>query len=103
MNAVTQSTNADLHSAFKQFNKISEQFTFAYRDLESRFKQLKRELSDTKSKRLSELAEKEQLATRLHLLLTVLPMGVLVVGNDGEVLESNQAAEDFLGISLRLQ
>lgn len=101
MNAVTQSTNADLHSAFKQFNKISEQFTFAYRDLESRFKQLKRELSDTKSKRLSELAEKEQLATRLHLLLTVLPMGVLVVGNDGLILESNQAAEDFLGISLR--
>lgn len=101
MNAVTQSTNADLHSAFKQFNKISEQFTFAYRDLESRFKQLKRELSDTKSKRLSELAEKEQLATRLHLLLTVLPMGVLVVGNDGTILESNQAAEDFLCISLR--
>lgn len=101
MNAVTQSTNADLHSAFKQFNKISEQFTFAYRDLETRFKQLKRELSDTKSKRLSELAEKEQLATRLHLLLTVLPMGVLVVGNDGNILESNQAAEDLLATPLR--
>lgn len=101
MNAVTQSTNADLHSAFKQFNKISEQFTYAYRDLETRFKQLKRELSDTKSKRLAELAEKEQLATRLHLLLTVLPMGVLVVGNDGIILESNQAAEDLLATPLR--
>ena len=66
MNAVTQPSNADLHSAFKQFNKISEQFTFAYRDLEHRFKQLKRELSDTKSKRLAELAEKEQLAIWLQ-------------------------------------
>ena len=101
MNALTQSTNADLHSAFKQFNKISEQFTFAYRDLEERFKQLKRELSDTKTKRLSELAEKEQLATRLHLLLSVLPMGVLVIGSDGKILESNQAAEELLDTTLR--
>ena len=100
MNAVTQSTNADLHVAFKQFNKVSEQFTLAYRDLENRFKQLKLELSDTKSKRLTELAEKEQLATRLHLLLTVLPMGVLVVGKDGTILESNQTAEQFLSIPL---
>lgn len=101
MNAVPQSTNADLHVAFKQFNKISEQFTFAYRDLEKRFKQLKLELSDTKSKRLAELAEKEQLATRLHLLLTVLPMGVLVVDSDGSIIESNNSAEEFLSRPLR--
>ncbi len=103
MNAVTQSTNADLHGAFKQFNKISEQFTYAYRDLESRFTQLKVELSDTKSKRLTELAEKEQLASRLHLLLTVLPMGVLVVDSSGEILESNQSADQLLSIDLRGQ
>ena len=100
MNAVTQSSNMDLHIAFKQFNKVSEQFTLAYRDLETRFKQLQLELSDTKSKRLAELAEKEQLATRLHLLLTVLPMGVLVVGKDGAILESNQTAEQLLSIPL---
>ena len=99
MSAVPQ--NADLQVAFKQFNKISEQFTFAYRDLEKRFKQLKRELSDTKSKRLSELAEKEQLATRLHLLLSVLPMGVVVVDSNGVIVESNQAAEELLSHPLR--
>ena len=68
--------------------------------METRFKQLQLELSDTKSKRLAELAEKEQLATRLHLLLTVLPMGVLVVGKDGAILESNQTAEQLLSIPL---
>ena len=101
MNAVTQSSNADLQVAFKQFNKISEQFTFAYRDLENRFKQLKLELSDTKSKRIAELAEKERLASRLHLLLTVLHMGVVVVADNGDILESNHAADELLNLSLR--
>lgn len=101
MNAVNQSTDSELHCAFQQFNKLSEQFTQAYRDLEHRFGQIKHELSDTKSKRLTELAEKEQLATRLHLLLTVLPMGVLVVNKNGQILEHNNAAEELLSVPLK--
>ena len=98
MNALPQSTNADLRAAFSQFNQISEQFTYAYRDLEAQLKQLKQELSETKSKRLTELAQKEQLATRLHLLLTVLPMGVVVAGDDGTILEANESAEKLLAV-----
>lgn len=101
MNAAHQSTDSELHCAFQQFNKLSEQFTQAYHDLEHRFGQIKNELSDTKSKRLKELAEKEQLATRLHLLLSVLPMGVLVVSKSGHILEHNNAAEELLSVPLR--
>ena len=100
MNAVSTISNADLHIAFEQFNQISTQFTHAYQDLESRFKQVKSELSDTKAKRLLELAEKEQLANRMHLLLMALPMGVMVVDKEGIIQECNQAAMELLAIPL---
>lgn len=103
MNALSNVTNADLHHAFEQFNNISEQFTHAYQDLESRFRQIKLELSDTKSKRLSELAEKERLANRMHLLLMALPMGVLVLDKEGVVQECNKSASELLDTPLRGQ
>ncbi len=101
MNALSNVTNADLHHAFEQFNNISEQFTHAYQDLESRFKQIKAELSDTKSKRLSELAEKERLANRMHLLLMALPLGVLVLDKEGVIQEYNKSASELLNTTLR--
>lgn len=101
MNAVSNLSNADLHLAFQQFNQISEQFTHAYQDLEGRFKQIKSELSDTKAKRLQELAEKDQLANRMHLLLMALPMGVMVIDSDGVIQECNQASTDLLNTSLK--
>ena len=103
MNAVSSISNADLHLAFEQFNRISEQFTHAYEDLDGRFKQIKTELSDTKAKRLLELAEKEQLANRMHLLLMALPMGVMVVDKEGIIQESNNAAVELLGTPLQGQ
>ena len=101
MNAVSNVSNADLHLAFEQFNQISEQFTHAYQDLEGRFKQIKSELSDTKAKRLQELAEKEQLANRMHLLLMALPMGVMVIDSEGVIRESNKASSDLLNTPLQ--
>tara|TARA_R110002049_G_scaffold13509_2_gene58463 strand:+ start:107132 stop:108322 length:1191 start_codon:yes stop_codon:yes gene_type:complete len=100
MNAVSNLSNAELHSAFERFNQISEQFTHAYQDLEGRFKQIKSELSDTKAKRLLELAEKEQLANRMHLLLMALPMGVMVIDRDGIIRECNQSSTELLNTQL---
>ncbi|MFK7795424.1 MAG: PAS domain-containing sensor histidine kinase [Gammaproteobacteria bacterium] len=100
MNAVSNLSNADLHTAFEQFNQISEQFTHAYQDLEGRFKQIKSELSDTKAKRLLELAEKEQLANRMHLLLMALPMGVMVIDSEGVIRECNQSSTELLNTQL---
>ena len=101
MNAVSSVPNTDLHIAFEQFNQISEQFTHAYQDLEFRFKQIKTELSDTKAKRLIELAEKEQLANRMHLLLMALPMGVMVINSEGVIQECNKSAVELLDTPLR--
>lgn len=101
MNAVSSISNNDLHIAFEQFNQISNQFTHAYQDLENRFKQIKSELSDTKAKRLLELAEKEQLANRMHLLLMALPMGVMVVDKEGVIQECNNAATELLAMPLQ--
>lgn len=101
MSAVSNLSNTDLHLAFEQFNQISEQFTHAYQDLEDRFRQIKIELSDTKAKRLKELAEKEQLANRMHLLLMALPMGVMVVDSNGLIRECNQASNDLLDTPLQ--
>ena len=103
MNAVTNLSNADLHLAFEQFNQISEQFTHAYQDLENRFKQIKSELSDTKAKRLIELAEKEQLANRMHLLLMALPMGVMVIDSEGVIRECNKSSTELLNTHLQGQ
>ncbi len=100
MNAVSNLTNADLRTAFEQFNQISEQFTYAYQDLEGRFKQIKSELSDTKAKRLSELAEKEQLANRMQLLLMALPMGVMVIDSAGVIRECNKSSVELLDTQL---
>ena len=100
MSAVSNLSNADLHLAFEQFNQISEQFTYAYQDLEGRFKQIKSELSDTKAKRLQELAEKEQLANRMHLLLMALPMGVMVIDDQGVIRECNKASTELLDTPL---
>ena len=100
MNAVSNLTNADLRTAFEQFNQISEQFTYAYQDLEGRFKQIKSELSDTKAKRLSELAEKEQLANRMQLLLMALPMGVMVIDSAGVIRECNKSSIELLDTQL---
>ncbi len=101
MSAVSNLSNADLHLAFEQFNQISEQFTHAYQDLEGRFKQIKSELSDTKTKRLQELAEKEQLANRMQLLLMALPMGVMVLDSEGVIRECNQASTKLLNTPLQ--
>jgi len=101
MSAVSNLSNADLHLAFEQFNQISEQFTHAYQDLEGRFKQIKSELSDTKAKRLQELAEKEQLANRMQLLLMALPMGVMVLDSEGVIRECNQASTELLNTPLQ--
>lgn len=101
MNAVPAISDADLHIAFEQFNQISSQLAHAYQDLESRFRQIKSELSDTKARRLLELAEKERLARRMHLLLMALPMGVIVLDQAGIIQQCNQAALALLATPLQ--
>ncbi|VAX10604.1 Flagellar sensor histidine kinase FleS [hydrothermal vent metagenome] len=89
-----------LKDAFATFNEFSSQLTESYRQLETRVADLNDELQATHDDRIRELTEKERLASRLSLLLDVLPGGVIVLDGEGIIRENNPAAEALLGLPL---
>lgn len=86
-----------LEEAFETFNRMSHQLGTSYRELEKRVTDLTEELTQTRSARLEELAEKERLANRLSDLLDTLPGGVIVLDDRDCILETNPEACEFLG------
>ena len=88
---------AELKNAFEAFNEMSQQLAESYRVLENKVVHLDQELASAQSERLRELTEKERVADRLQSLLKALPAGVVVLDNDGVVVECNPAAIDLLG------
>jgi len=91
---------ADLKDAFEAFNEMSQQLADSYRVLENKVVHLDQELACAHNDRLRELTEKERVADRLESLLKALPAGVIVLDNDGVVIECNPAAVDLLGTPL---
>ena len=89
--------STSLKQAFAVFNRLSGQLTESYRQLEKRVADLNAELQAARDERLRELDEKERLASRLSLLLEVLPGGVIVLDGEGIIRECNPAAEALLG------
>lgn len=89
-----------LNRAFNQFNEVSQHLAESYHLLEDRVSELTTELDDVTEQRITELAEKEQLAARLESLLAVLPGGVVVLDERGVVTQTNPAAQQLLGDSL---
>jgi len=89
-----------LQDAFNQFNDLSQHLTSSYQLLEHRVTELTDELNSVSQKRVTELAEKEQLAARLESLLAVLPGGVIVLDERGLITQTNPAAQQLLGDSL---
>lgn len=87
----------DLPETFAEYNRISRQLSNSYRFLENKVETLTQELDAVSAQRLSELKDKEQLATRLENLLHMLPGGVVVLDANGAVSENNPAAETLLG------
>jgi len=92
--------HADLQDAFEAFNEMSQQLADSYRVLENKVVHLDQELATANNDRLRELTEKERVADRLQSLLKALPAGVVVLDNDGIVIECNPAAIDLLGTPL---
>ncbi|BCX81638.1 two-component system, sensor histidine kinase FlrB [Methylomarinovum caldicuralii] len=86
-----------LKQAFEVFNQLSQTLTDSYRELENQVARLNRELAAARSERLKTLTEKEQLANKLQRLLEALPGGVVVVDDEGVVVECNPAAVQLLG------
>ena len=85
-----------LEDAFLAFNQVSEQLTDSYQQLQNRVEQLSRELAETHTDRLRQLAEKERLANRLSHLLEVMPAAVVVVNGQNAIQEFNPAAASML-------
>lgn len=87
---------AELKRAFHLFNEMSQQLTTSYAFLENKVEQLSGELAKVSAQRMQELAEKERLADRLESLLQMLPAGVLLLDENGFVVQSNAGANELL-------
>lgn len=85
------SSPEDLQQAFQLFNRVSEQLTGAYMELQKQVEQLTQELAVTNSELRRQLQEKESLSQRLSRLLAALPGGVVVLDSSGRIAEANPA------------
>ncbi|NVJ60349.1 MAG: PAS domain-containing sensor histidine kinase [Gammaproteobacteria bacterium] len=86
-----------LQEAFEQFTRMSESFVHSYQDLEDQVEDLASRLSSEVAKKKQQLKEKEQVASRLQGLLSILPSGVVVLDGYGRVQDCNRVAIDILG------
>ncbi|MBT8112607.1 MAG: PAS domain-containing sensor histidine kinase, partial [Gammaproteobacteria bacterium] len=92
-----------LESAFDNFNRVSEDLTSAYDQLENRVDSLQKELAETKNEKFHQLVEKEKLADRLSILLRTLPVGIVVLDDYGTIIENNEIANNLIGTTLILE
>lgn len=84
---------ASLAQAFDTFNRLSEQLSSAYAQLESEVSQLNEELALSRAQRQRERQQKDQLADRLGALLEALPAAVVLVDGRDRIDRFNPAAE----------
>jgi two-component system sensor histidine kinase FlrB len=97
MNREDDLKDIQLEDAFQQFNQLSVTLAESYGDLQIQVERLSRELSEARSERLKQLAEKELLANKLEGLLDTLPAGIVVLDNRGSITQANPVAHDMLG------
>lgn len=97
MNREDNLDDVQLEDAFKLFNQLSVSLADSYRDLQTQVEYLSKELSEARSERLKQLAEKELLADKLEGLLDTLPAGIVVLDSRGHITQANPVADDMLG------
>ncbi len=100
MEVAIDSRKLALESAFDNFNRVSEDLTSAYDQLENRVDSLQKELVETKNEKFHQLVEKEKLADRLSILLRTLPVGIVVLDDYGTIIENNEISNNLIGINL---
>lgn len=89
-----------LAEAFRIFNQASEELSTAYTALQSQVAELTAELAAANGALRQQFLERMALAERLALLLDALPAGVVVIGSEGRVDQSNPAAAGIFGRDL---
>jgi len=90
----------ELEQAFSLFNEASAQLTGAYQELQQQVERLTGELAVANVELRRQLLEKEALSQRLSHLLSAMPAGVVVLDQQGTIIELNPAAQELLGESL---
>ncbi|MHB1291726.1 MAG: sensor histidine kinase [Sulfuricella sp.] len=90
----------ELEQAFSLFNEASAQLTGAYQELQQQVERLTGELAVANVELRRQLLAKEALSQRLSHLLSAMPAGVVVLDQQGAIIESNPAARELLGESL---
>lgn len=90
----------ELEQAFSLFNEASAQLTGAYQELQQQVERLTGELAVANVELRRQLLEKEALSQRLSHLLSAMPAGVVVLDQQGTIIELNPAARELLGESL---
>lgn len=90
----------ELEQAFSLFNEASAQLTGAYQELQQQVERLTGELAVANVELRRQLLEKEALSQRLAHLLSAMPAGVVVLDQQGAIIELNPAARELLGESL---
>ena len=101
MEVAIENRKLALESAFDNFNRVSEDLTSAYDQLENRVESLQEELTEAKNEKFHQLVEKEKLADQLSILLRTLPVGIVVLDDYGTIIENNEIADNLLGINLQ--
>ena len=86
-----------LTDAFQLFNELSKNLSDSYQELQKQVASLSKELAESRTERLNTLIEKEKLADRLQQILAALPAAVIVLNGEGQVLDCNAVAIDYLG------
>lgn len=90
----------ELEQAFSLFNQASAQLTGAYQELQQQVARLTGELAVANGELRRQLLEKEALSQRLSHLLAAMPAGIVVLDQQGIVIELNPAARELLGKTL---
>ncbi len=90
----------ELEQAFSLFNLASQQLTGAYQELQQQVERLTAELAVANGELRRQLLEKEALSQRLSNLLAAMPAGVIVLNQDGFIIDANPAAHTMFGTAL---
>ncbi|HWV18546.1 MAG TPA: ATP-binding protein [Rhodocyclaceae bacterium] len=90
-----------LAEAFRIFNQASEELSTAYTALQSQVAELTAELAAANGALRQQYLEKVALTERLALLLDALPAGVILIGHDNVVVQTNPAADAILARPLQ--
>lgn len=85
-----------LAEAFRIFNQASEELSTAYTRLQAQVAELTSELAAANGALRQQYQEKAALTERLSLLLSALPAGVAVLDAQGQIVQTNPAAERML-------